>query len=447
MKHSIFLLVLMAIAPKAFSQDIYISADATTGQTLYYHLLNHTAYVVSPASVYLGDSNYVSGDLIIPDTVFYEGEAYPVVEIWACAFRGCRDLTSVVIGHHTIRIGNNAFLDCSSMRKVTLPASLRRIESATFASCASLDSVVIPNLITIIEPYTFSECSSLTHIDLNNVTEIQAGAFRGCSSLASLTIPTNQCYIGIHTFDGCSSLTSIDIPNSVRSIGDWSFYGCTGLTSVVIPDSVNNIGMLAFGGCNILTVYLRPLVPPFSGTYYTFPAHSTLVVPHDSYDDYLAWIEDLYFSLYSDTITITLNDRKKGDWGYVVGADTAYAYPYDTIRLEAVANPGYEFVGWENGETDPVRLVTGLHRSTSIMAQFAVASTAGIEDIASEGISVTATDGHIVVSGADDEVAIYDICGRQVARSKGSNLDFNVPHTGIYILKIGSRPASKIAVF
>ncbi len=72
-----------------------------------------------------------------------------------------------------------------------------------------------------------------------------------------LTIPTtvyveetpyNVTAIGGGAFYGCSSLTSITIPNSITAIGDRAFSGCTGLTSITIPSSVTYIGSYAFYG-------------------------------------------------------------------------------------------------------------------------------------------------------------------------------------------------------
>ena len=47
-------------------------------------------------------------------------------------------------------------------------------------------------------------------------------------------------------FRGCTSLTSITIPNSVTSIGFSAFFGCLNLSKIVIPDSVTDIGYDAF---------------------------------------------------------------------------------------------------------------------------------------------------------------------------------------------------------
>ena len=88
----------------------------------------------------------------------------------------------------------------------------------------------------------------------NKVKDIGSGAFSGCSSLTSVTIPESVTSIGYYAFSGCSSLTSVTIPNSVTSIGDWAFYGCDALTYVTIPNSVTSIGDYAFYNCSSLPV-------------------------------------------------------------------------------------------------------------------------------------------------------------------------------------------------
>ena len=55
--------------------------------------------------------------------------------------------------------------------------------------------------------------------------------------------------IGNDAFRGCSSLTSVTIPNSVRAIGYGAFSDCSSLTSVTIPNSVTTIGKEVFRDC------------------------------------------------------------------------------------------------------------------------------------------------------------------------------------------------------
>ena len=72
---------------------------------------------------------------------------------------------------------------------------------------------------------------SLKKVTINS-GDIPGYAFRGCSSLTSITIGNNVTSIGDSAFYGCSSLASITIPDSVTSIDNFAFYDCSSLTSV-----------------------------------------------------------------------------------------------------------------------------------------------------------------------------------------------------------------------
>ena len=86
-------------------------------------------------------------------------------------------------------------------------------------------------------------------LDGHVVSGIGDEAFRDCSWLVSLSIPSTVGFLGISAFQGCSELTSVTIPDSVTNVGQSAFYGCSGLTMVSIPASVTGIEWNTFWGC------------------------------------------------------------------------------------------------------------------------------------------------------------------------------------------------------
>ena len=132
--------------------------------------------------------------------------------------------------------------------------SVTRIEYDAFKGCSGLTSVTIPSSVTSIGMSAFYGCSGLISVTIpSTVTEIGTTAFSGCSGLTSVTIPSSVTSIGNNAFSRCSGLTSVTIPSSVTRIGRNVFIDCSGLTSVTILSSVKGINKPMFSGCSGLT--------------------------------------------------------------------------------------------------------------------------------------------------------------------------------------------------
>ena len=282
--------------------------------------------------------------ITIPDSVTSIGDY---------AFNGCIGLTSIEVPNSVTTIPAYAFNGCTGLTSLEVPDSVTSIGDYAFSHCSRLTSVTIPGSVTSIGERAFVGCTGLTSITVSennsayssvdgilydknktkfvhvpeaikgatipdSVTSIGEGAFKGCSSLESITIPfvgakavvtsndtyqypfgyifgtssyaggvaTEQDYYGNSTssttsttyyipsslksvtvtggnilygaFSGCKGLTSITIPNSVTSIGRDAFYGCTGLTNITLPEYVTSIGRSAFSHCSRLTSVTIP---------------------------------------------------------------------------------------------------------------------------------------------------------------------------------------------
>ncbi len=235
--------------------------------------------------------------------------------------------------------------------------SVTSIGDAAFRGCSSLTSVTIPNSVTSIGGYAFRGCSSLTSITIpNSVTSIGDYAFHGCSSLNSITIPNSVTSIGDWTFFNCRSLTSITIPNSVMSIENSAFRRCSSLASVTIPNSVTSIGKYAFYYCSSLTsITCLGTTPPNASDLEAPTSTCTLTVPHSAYNAYLRhayWGQFLNIN----TVCLVTLQTNNDQWGEVAGGGM---YAENTIiTITATPYDGYSFLRWSDGNTDNPRTLT-----------------------------------------------------------------------------------------
>ena len=115
------------------------------------------------------------------------------------------------------------------------------IGDKAFKGCSSLQSIELPSSLVSIGSYAFYGCSSLESIDLpSSLTRIGSSAFWLCSSLRviSVGLPETLTCIGSNAFYGCSSLQLIDLPSTLETIGSFAFSGCSSLQSIQLPSSI-----------------------------------------------------------------------------------------------------------------------------------------------------------------------------------------------------------------
>lgn len=216
------------------------------------------------------DKSTISGEVVIPGTVYNGETALTVTGIGNSAFEGCTDMTDANIPESVTSIGSRAFYRCSSLTNVTIPSGITSIGSDAFSGCSEKPTVNV--IVTDVVAYCSNavlqqhfpdeaqfhlfngDGNEITEIAIpEGVTSINSYAFANCSSLRSVTIPSSVTTIGQWAFKRCSSLSNLVIPESVVSIDQWAFWGCSGLLSMTFLKNNNtSIGWYSFDGCESL---------------------------------------------------------------------------------------------------------------------------------------------------------------------------------------------------
>ena len=228
-----------------YASDMTVTKKHTYGSTQYESAHPHRGYRVCEC----GDKTYTGETTTRDDCSECGGEVKYAVEG----------------GYLTFDKKTGTVTDCNlSVTKANIPHTIEgvtvtSIGDGAFSGCVSLTSVTIPDSVTSIGEWAFYECTSLTSVTIpDSVTSIGDDAFCDCTSLTSVTIPDSVTGIGDWAFSACRSLTSVTIPDSVTSIGYCAFKDCSSLTSVTIPDSVTSIDGHAFYECESLTSVTIP---------------------------------------------------------------------------------------------------------------------------------------------------------------------------------------------
>ena len=159
-----------------------------------------------------------------------------------------------------------------TVSEIIIPDYVTSIGSNAFRGCNSLASITLPFIgasrtansgYDKVFGYIFGYTTTSSDSSVSGATyqRYYGGKYYHYyipASLKTVILSDSVTSIGSYAFKNCSGLTNITIPDSVTSIGSSTFNGCSGLTSVTIPDSVTSIGAAAFSECSCLTSVTIP---------------------------------------------------------------------------------------------------------------------------------------------------------------------------------------------
>ena len=285
--------VFTANAEDAQYQDVYYTID-----------INHLT-----AEVALNPK--ASGELFIPEQIVVGQNTYTVTSISDKAFKGCKNLTAVVLPRTLQRVYRSAFegtgimsnkenwtegclwidsiliaTDKNIKPRFVVPEGTRLIAAGAFAGNKTIERIELPSCISRIDHETFYNCKNLLKVVIpSSVTSIGEDAFthsgiyltenkwkKGALIIDDCLVATNadlpEKYIfksknpirliAERAFSNQKKLKTVEIPESITAIPTAAFFGCESLTDVTIPSTVREVGNYAFYDCPLLKNALLP---------------------------------------------------------------------------------------------------------------------------------------------------------------------------------------------
>lgn len=481
MKRLFILLACVCWIPCSSLFAITFSKINSLGQTLYYQTIGSEAvYVIKPPS---GTYSNLTGTVVVPSTVYYNGTTYSVTRVGNNAFKDCIGITEFDLPNGIEQINTGSFSGCTGLTFIDLPDYLQSI-NGSFSGCTNLQYVSMPNGLKSIKGNAFEDCTSLEYLEIPaSVNKIEGKAFAG-AGISSFNISSNSTHyrvlddgalvsfngdtliayppatnvnsynlvgsyriIGVGAFYNNLNLLHVVVGNNVEQILTSAFEGCERLLDATLGENVYNIGTKAFYNCIALnTLTLRSVVPPeiSSNSFTNVPHTCQIYVPCVSLNTYHSNNTFIHFpnvyGLFDYDIVIRVNDETRGR----VDILTEPTCEYPELLLEAVPNVGYKFVKWSDNCPDAMRSID-VEGDISLTAYF-TAQTNDIGDIVDKDVLIYSSDKRIKIElSKPQKIIISNIQGQIVYEGQDTRINLLV-NTGVYVVNINGTKSKSIMV-
>lgn len=171
-------------------------------------------------------------------------------------------------GHFTQTnvVGKAMLASCEKLRRIVLPLQTTKIEADAFRNCSSLHTIEVPTLVESIE--TSAGCTALTEINVqagNSHYSSKDGVLLSGDGKRILwfpmgkegeyTLPSTVTTVGDYAFRNCR-IETFHFADGLTSIGKYAFYNSS-VKEVSLPSTVKQIPTGLFQKCaDLTTVHL-----------------------------------------------------------------------------------------------------------------------------------------------------------------------------------------------
>ncbi len=340
--------------------------------------------------------NLYLNDVLVTDLVIPDG----VTTIKPRVFQYCQSITSVSLPEGLTTIKEQVFQHCKNIKSVTVPSSLTTTGTSAFEYCNAIKDVYISDLAAwcntdfgIYGGKIFPESGG--NLYLNNelvtdlvipesITAIKRYAFWGCTSLTSITIPESVVSVESEAFLHAKSISIVDVKATMPPTNQWSNFSTTTYDNakLIVPVECVDAYKAANGWNSFKNieeykeVYTLTLIADEEhgtvsggGTYAKGEQVTITATPNEGYH-FVQWSDGVtenprtitveqHTTLTAEFLLTTYDltlDVNNATMGTVTGSGTYREN--ETVTIEAVANEGYHFVEWSDGNTENPRTLT-----------------------------------------------------------------------------------------
>ena len=221
---------------------------------------NIKSLTIPEGVTYIG--RYTFSDCKYLENIYYNAKSCTVEQgafencgIWGA---GC----TVTVGAGVTEIPDN-FLSClyftseTNVVKVILPDGITRIGDGAFRYCSLLKDINLPSSLLSIGNEAFCDSGIEEMIVPYGVVSIGIAAFSQ-SAVRKIYIPDSVTDFGEYIFYFCLELEDCRLPSTLTELPSQIFCACESLEKITIPEGVTYIGSAAFSGCTSLKEIVLP---------------------------------------------------------------------------------------------------------------------------------------------------------------------------------------------